>query len=92
MSNYAAANEEVAETLYGDDYSLTSKVNSNSSAPKMSEDAPWDEAIAVAGAGLVVLGIFDKLFVSLFQRACLEVAEAKVQKKGIYVKIEKCYE
>jgi hypothetical protein len=87
LSNYAAANEEVVETLYGDDYTLTSKANN--SVPKMSEDAPWDEAIAVAGAGLVILGIFDKLFVSLFQRACLEVAKAKVQKKGIYLKIGK---
>jgi hypothetical protein len=87
LSNYAAANEEIAETLYGDDYSLTSKANN--SVPKMSGDAPWDEAIAIAGAGLVALGIVDKLLVSLFQRACLEVAEAKVQKKGIYTKIEK---
>ena len=82
MSNYAA-NEEVAETLYGDDYSLTSKANS--AAPKMSEDDQWDKAIAIAGAGLVALGIVDKLLVSLYQRACLEVAEAKVQKKGIYI-------
>jgi hypothetical protein len=84
LSNYAA-NEEVVGTLYGDDYSLTSKANN--SVPKMSGDSQWDEAIAVAGAGLIVLGVFDKLFVSLFQRACLEVAEAKVQKKGIYIKI-----